>query len=395
MTFELEPSTDTVTEMRRVWEALYLEKAGKRYSRPTETAQFLSIFDGPSGHLNEAAARMKLTCMPPVDTVAKEPIDLMDDVSYCSQVLEILYRGPRFMHGAPPCRFWSHTTNFARGNKQAETRIDEGRKKQRQLMKRFKTLIRAGFAVGCHIMIENPLQSRWWREDFSLAIQAMQDEPEANPHKMVWRSFTADQCRFGRKFKKPTRFMTTAPGQWTKQMELRCDHAKTHSRLLGRDHNGVARTKHMAAYSPQLVTSIAVVAAHAAGIAPELFYAHGAEVNDYQSEASSQLGNTYAMEVAGDIVRVEQQSELNEGSGDIEVTHPDGTRRVMIYSLRAVNAASNRIARCQSPGCLREAIHAEPEMESTYFDDGGGSICRIRNIAFYHKYTYMKRQHDK
>ena len=93
MTFELESSTDTVTEMRRVWEALYLKKAGKRYSRPTETAQFLSIFDGRSGHLNEAAAHMKLMCMPLciVDTVAKEPIDLMDDVSYCSQVLDILY----------------------------------------------------------------------------------------------------------------------------------------------------------------------------------------------------------------------------------------------------------------------------------------------------------------
>jgi hypothetical protein len=148
-------------QMHRVWLEVYRKKTGAEWQPTTSYTDFISVFDGPNGHLNETMKAMGMAPLPPVDVLAAPPIDLMDNVAYCAQILTILENQPEFMHAAPPCRFWSHTTNFSRGNAAAEMRIQEGRATQRRLMRRFVTLVRAAMVIGCHIIIENPLQSRW------------------------------------------------------------------------------------------------------------------------------------------------------------------------------------------------------------------------------------------
>jgi hypothetical protein len=217
-------------QMHQVWLELHRDKTGATWQPTTSRADFISVFDGPDGDLNGCVRAMGMAPLPPVDVLAATPIDLLDDGAYCAQVLTVLENKPKFMHAAPPCRFWSHTTNFSRGNATAEMWIQEGRATQRRLMRRFVTLVKAAMATGCHIMMKNSLQSRWWKEDFALAIRALEDETGSNPHELQWREFSCDQCRFGSHYKKPTRFWTTAPRAWAQHMEVRCNHDSAHTR---------------------------------------------------------------------------------------------------------------------------------------------------------------------
>ena len=69
---------------------------------------------------------------------------------------------------------------YAKVTKAVE-QIEAGRELQLKLMHRSVSIVRACFAIGKHVVIEIPLHSRWWEEEFCSTIRAMQDEPEANP----------------------------------------------------------------------------------------------------------------------------------------------------------------------------------------------------------------------
>ena len=116
--------------------------------------------------------------------------------------------------------------------------IEAGRELQLKLMHRSISIVRACFAIGKHVVIETPLHSRWWEEEFCSTIRAMQDEPEANPFGLKWRQFTTDKGRKHKmaiKLKKPTRFMTTAPAEYTAYITSRYDYTAAQAPLRGQE----------------------------------------------------------------------------------------------------------------------------------------------------------------
>ena len=169
-------------------------------------ADLLSVFDGPSGHINAVARANGLAVMPPVDTRAKHPWDLLDDRVHAKLMTGILAERPAVTIYAPPCRAWCRARNFASGNPKMMAKLEDERVVQRRLMKRMNLLIEANFAYSAHVIIENPLHSKFWRQDFFTDIL------DKLPSGRRWRKFTVNYCRVGgRHFKgwfhmKPQKF---------------------------------------------------------------------------------------------------------------------------------------------------------------------------------------------
>ena len=67
--FMKDRTEESVHDMSNTWCELYCHKAGGlEYTILRVNANFLSIFNSPSGHLNTAVEAMAMTCLPPLDT---------------------------------------------------------------------------------------------------------------------------------------------------------------------------------------------------------------------------------------------------------------------------------------------------------------------------------------
>ena len=103
-------------------------------------------------------------------------------------------------------------------------------------MERVGAMIRAVFSYGGHVMVENPLSSAFWKQDFIGSIRSK------TPSTRIWRDVVVNLCRVGGKHLKAMKFWTTAPAEATDHMALRCDHAHKHPPCTGRDEDGIPRT---------------------------------------------------------------------------------------------------------------------------------------------------------
>ena len=227
-------------------------------------ADFLSIFDGDcehggGGRLNKVAEAVGMIAMEPIDLLGKHRCDLFDDISLATCITAIVDRRPRFVHLAPVCRYWSQAQRFNKHNPGASKIREEAQEQQRELMDRVALILKAVHSYGGEIMIENPLHSTYWQQQF---IQTFKDDL---PHGRSWRFFTIDLCRTGCKFKKSTKMMTTLAPEHTEHMELKCNHADGHKMCAGRRSDGTPHTRQTAAYSNDLCALIIGAAASARG----------------------------------------------------------------------------------------------------------------------------------
>ena len=91
-------------------------------------------------------------------------------------------------------------------------KLEDERVVQRRLMKRMNLLIEANFAYSGHVIIENPLHSKFWRQDFFTDIL------DKLPPGRRWRKFTVNYCRVGGRHFKAIQFYTTLPPAATAHM---------------------------------------------------------------------------------------------------------------------------------------------------------------------------------
>ena len=242
------------------WQSILRMKQGEypgveSYPTDGEPADILSVFDGPSGELNKKCEDLGLVAMPPVDVLADEPYSVLNDVHFAAMMVAILIRMPLMVLFAPVCKWYSRAFDFNSGKPHAERARNEGRAEQEKIMERVGAMIRAVFSYGGHVMVENPLSSAFWKQDFIGSIRSK------TPSTRIWRDVVVNLCRVGGKHLKAMKFWTTAPAEATDHMALRCDHAHKHPPCTGRDEDGIPRTRSTSAYTPTLIMMLAAVAA--------------------------------------------------------------------------------------------------------------------------------------
>ena len=113
--------TELRDEMIAVWEELYEAKLGKKYMRGdsnrttgkhSPVAHFASTLDGPTDPANESAERHNTNRMAQIDLLSGAgPMNLMDDETYCTVVLDHLHSTPESMQVPPPSQSPSHESD--------------------------------------------------------------------------------------------------------------------------------------------------------------------------------------------------------------------------------------------------------------------------------------------
>ena len=154
----------------------------------TGTADFISIFDGPTGESYRMARAAGLSPMPPIDVVAELPYDLMNDAHFASVMVGMYSQRPGFTLLAPPCTAYTAAMRFNRGKPKVMAKNREDRALQEKLMKRVNQIMRAAFTYGGEVMIENPRHSDYWKQAF------IADFEESLPEGRVWRDVELKTC---------------------------------------------------------------------------------------------------------------------------------------------------------------------------------------------------------
>ena len=62
--------------------------------------------------MNADAEDIGMVTMPPIDILAKDPFDILDDVHFCSIMVALLTWLPLFVMFAPECTSWSRANDF-------------------------------------------------------------------------------------------------------------------------------------------------------------------------------------------------------------------------------------------------------------------------------------------
>ena len=75
-------------------------------------ADIVSVFDGPNGAINAKAIEAGLTPLPPVDKMASDSFDFLDDVHFASLMVAILLHMSLLLILAPCCTYWSKANDF-------------------------------------------------------------------------------------------------------------------------------------------------------------------------------------------------------------------------------------------------------------------------------------------
>ena len=79
----------------------------------SKKADFLSVFDGPSGLSDILADKLGIISITSVDEVHKsKPINLLNNSHLTCLAKVVKLRKPKFLHGAPNCACWSKATDF-------------------------------------------------------------------------------------------------------------------------------------------------------------------------------------------------------------------------------------------------------------------------------------------
>jgi hypothetical protein len=230
-------------DTREVWrriakQTIDIFPESPRYPLGKGDADVLSIFDRPSGNLNRCATEQGLYAMPPVDKIAVPPTDILDDVQFVMLTHSILEQRTALVIIAPDCGAWCAAAQLNNNRPSAMVKITIWRDEQRRVMKRVNALVVAVQAYGGHVLIENPASSSFWHQDF------MKDIERDMPTAMTWHDIIVNFCRVGSEYFKPVRCCTMTPPEAIAHMEgLICNHAFKYPRCVGRDGDGVSRTK--------------------------------------------------------------------------------------------------------------------------------------------------------
>lgn len=104
---------------------------------------------------------------------------------------------------------------------------------------------------GRHILLENIVHSKFWKQDFVKRMSHVVDTKYAS------RTFLLKCCRTGGIHLNQYKFRTSLSCAFTDHMELECDHHFKHPRCLGRDVNGNSVTRASGVYTEHMVYMLA------------------------------------------------------------------------------------------------------------------------------------------
>ena len=138
---------------------------------------FLDLCCGASSPLSHAVAGSAISCVRD-DILGEEPLDLSQDAVY-DRLLRLAFSGCiKFAHASPPCRDYSRLKlrpggppairspdplQGLPGNTEAQ---QERVRTSQQLLYRCTCILRAVFAAGGHVSLEQPTNAMSWLEPF-------------------------------------------------------------------------------------------------------------------------------------------------------------------------------------------------------------------------------------
>ena len=138
---------------------------------------FLGVCCGANAPLSESLRNSGIQCIC-IDALGSEPLDLLDDKTYDS-ILRLAFSATvRMAHAAPPCKEYSRLklrpggpravrspeflNGFPENTQSQQQRVDISQK----IMYRSVCILRAVFASGGHVSLEQPTNSMAWLEPF-------------------------------------------------------------------------------------------------------------------------------------------------------------------------------------------------------------------------------------
>jgi hypothetical protein len=112
-------------------------------------------------------------------------------------------------------------------------------------------LVAVVIKYGGHILMENPVHSKFWKQDFVKQMPCVVDTKYAS------RTFLLNCCRTAGIHFKQYKFLTSLLCAFTEHMELECDHHFKHPLCLGRDVNSNSVTRASGVYTDYMVYMLA------------------------------------------------------------------------------------------------------------------------------------------
>ncbi|CAE7644829.1 unnamed protein product, partial [Symbiodinium sp. CCMP2456] len=223
-----------------------------KMANTAEPGFFLDVCCGANAPLSDQLRLSGIQCVC-VDALGSEPLDLLEDSTYDSILLLAFSGVVRMAHAAPPCKEYSRlklrpggprairSPEFLNGLPENTTEQQQRVLTSQKLMYRSVCVLRAVFASGGHVSLEQPANSMAWLEplvqDFLSEIQATLSVVAA--------------CSVGVDVAKQWLFASSfAP---LKAMAATCSHQGQHASVIGaRDAKGNFLSQRTAAYPTAL-----------------------------------------------------------------------------------------------------------------------------------------------
>ena len=193
---------------------------------------FLDLCGGASSPLSHAVAGSAISCVRD-DILGEEPLDLSQDAVY-DRLLRLAFSGCiKFAHASPPCRDYSRLKlrpggppairspdplQGLPGNTEAQ---QERVRTSQQLLYRCTCILRAVFAAGGHVSLEQPTNAMSWLEPF---VQSFLSEIQAS-------LVVIPACSVGQDISKSWLFATSFAG--LSQLAAKCEQGNNHLQVAG------------------------------------------------------------------------------------------------------------------------------------------------------------------
>ena len=155
----------------------------------------------------------------------------MNDVHFMPLMAMALVQMPLIIL-TPVCCWWIKTYNFNMQHRDKVKAHDKGRTKQCHSMRCVQVVLEAVWTYDGHVMIENPVTSAFWKQDFCDMIA------NNTPSDCTWRNMIGDLCKVGSNHLKAMKFWTAMPPDATSHMKVQCDHSHKHPPCKGHSNDG-------------------------------------------------------------------------------------------------------------------------------------------------------------
>ena len=200
---------------------------------PSGLEFFLGVCCGASFPLSQALAAQHVSCIR-VDMLGEDPLDLSCDDTY-DKLLRIAFSGCiKYAHASPPCRDYSrlklrpggppairspeHLDGLPGNTRQQQERV----RSSQQLLYRCTCVLRAVFAAGGHVSLEQPTNAMSWLESF---VRSFLSEVQAS-------LVVIPACSVGQDVAKSWLFATSFRG--LQSLAAKCTHGNSHAQVAGK-----------------------------------------------------------------------------------------------------------------------------------------------------------------